>query len=171
MANRFIASTASCPASALILAYACATLPAQAGTVERFIDLLTPGPKTELVITSVNGYRLSARFFGDIQFNEASSDVASAKGRATLEEARLGVTRSMVVVPQSVSTLWRTDVADRRELLLDALGQHWLTETIQQLVREHGVESGAGVTQRYAKDGHAGRRVSAPSHLGHSLGF
>ncbi|OYT92069.1 MAG: hypothetical protein CFE43_10070 [Burkholderiales bacterium PBB3] len=138
---------------ALLLASACTALPAHAGTVERLIDMLTPGPRTELVITSDNGYRLSARFFGDIQFNDALTDVVSAKGRATLEETRLGVSRSMVFAPQPDGTLRRTYVVDGRELPLDALGQHWLAETIQKLVREHAVESGQRVTQLYAKGG------------------
>ena len=138
---------------ALLLASACMVLPAHAGTVERLIDMLTPGPRTELVITSDNGYRLSARFFGDIQFNDGLTDVVSAKGRATLEETRLGVSRSMVFAPQPDGTLRRTYVVDGRELPLDALGQHWLAETIQKLVREHGVESSARVSQLYAKGG------------------
>lgn len=140
-------------ATAGLLASLLASPYAHAGTVERLIDMLIPGPRTELVITSDNGYRLSARFFGDVQFNDGLTDVVSAKGRATLEETRLGVTRSMLFAPQSDGTLRRTYVVDGREMPLDALGQHWLAETIQKLVREHAVESGPRVTQLYAKGG------------------
>lgn len=139
--------------SAVLLAVVCVSAPVQAGTVERLIDMLTPGMRTDLTITSDNGYRLSARLFGEVQFNEALTDVVSAKGRATFEESRLGVNRSMVFAPQPDGTLRRTYVVDGRELPLDALGQHWLAETIQTLVREHGIESNSRVAQLYAKGG------------------
>ncbi|OYU44926.1 MAG: hypothetical protein CFE44_10260 [Burkholderiales bacterium PBB4] len=138
--------------TAVLLAASC-HFSAPAGTVERLIDLVTPGPRTEIVITTDHGYRLSARLFGEVLFNEALTDVVSAKGRATLEETRLGVSRSMVFAPQPDGSLRRTYVVNGREMPLDAVGQHWLAQTIQKLVREHALESGPRVQQLAAKGG------------------